>query len=183
MSLHPVPVHVDDTIEFLMGQWELTRHFTDHRSGARSVFSGGLRVARLAPAPPRAPLLADDAVGPRPHVSIEERGVRRAGARAGPARRSLRAGALPGGGALLWFPDGRPFVDLDLTGGEWRAVHLCGTDHYEIVTEVVSETVVRERWHVVGPNKRYDATATFMRRRAQRPSGAGSARGCTGTQT
>lgn len=163
MSLRPAPVHVDDTLAFLMGRWELTRDFCDHRSGIRSVFAGSLLVAPLPePLPP-----PHDALVPCTHVSMEEAGELRAGARAGSAHRLLRAGAVSGGAALLWFPDGRPFVDLDLTAGEWRAVHDCGTDRYEIVTEVESERVVRERWHVAGPAKRYDATATFVRRAAR----------------
>lgn len=156
----PAPVRVDDTLAFLMGRWELTRDFCDHRSGARSVFSGSLVVAPLPPPPPASP----DVPVPSMHVSVEEAGELRAGARAGPAHRRLRGTTITGGAALLWFPDGRPFVDLDLTVGEWRAVHDCGTDRYEIVTEVESERVVREHWHVAGPAKRYDATATFVRR-------------------
>lgn len=163
MSSLPAPVHVDDTLAFLMGRWELTRDLWDHRSGTGYVFSGILQVAPLPePLPP-----PHDAPVPSTHVSMEETGELRGGARARPAHRLMRAGAVPGGAADLWFPDGRAFVDLDLTAGEWHAVHECGTDRYEIVTEVESEHVVRERWHVAGPAKRYDATATFVRRAAR----------------
>jgi hypothetical protein len=72
---------------------------------------------------------------------------------------------------MFYFLDGRPFVELDLVGGKWRSVHVCGDDRYEIATAVCSNDMVRERWQVTGPEKDYDAVTTLSRLRAQDPAG------------
>jgi hypothetical protein len=61
------------------------------------------------------------------------------------------------------FVDGRPFFDLDLLSGVCVAVHPCREDRYQIAFEVVSETLLLERWRVTGPSKNYSAQTTWQR--------------------
>ena len=64
---------------------------------------------------------------------------------------------------MLYRPGRQPYVDLDLTGGAWDAVHPCGADRYEISTVVRSPDVVQEYWRVQGPEKDYTAVTTLRR--------------------
>jgi hypothetical protein len=64
---------------------------------------------------------------------------------------------------MVYFTDGRPFVDLDLRTGAWQSNHLCGDDRYEIATFVRSRNIVQERWGVQGPTTDYDAVTTLLR--------------------
>ena len=68
-----------------------------------------------------------------------------------------------GGAVMLYRPARQPYVDLDLTGGAWDAVHPCGADRYEVSTVVRSRDVVQEYWRVQGPDKDYTAVTTLRR--------------------
>jgi hypothetical protein len=85
------------------------------------------------------------------------------GTHMGQARRSLEYTRLDNATVMLNFPDGRPFIDLDLSTGAWQSNHLCGADRHEITTLVRSRHVVQERWWVCGPTTDYDAVTTLMR--------------------
>ncbi len=146
-------------MDFLLGDWALTRRLEDHRSGAEGTFTG---TARLSPLPTGA--------------AYEESGEMQWGAYAGPAARRLEFERLADGSVLLRFSDGRPYVELDLRAGAWRAVHDCGADRYEIETVVRDDGALQERWRVRGPIKDYSAVTTLTRvgaeaRRGCRPAG------------
>ena len=144
------------TLDFLLGTWEVDRSIEDHRSGTRGSFHG---TAVLAVDP-------DDGRPADCRARYDETGELTFGAHAGPASRHLRYAAGPGSAVVrVSFADGRPFVDLDLSGGSWRAVHQCGADRYELTTIVRSRHVVEEHWHVRGPGKSYDAVTTLTRMR------------------
>jgi Family of unknown function (DUF6314) len=145
---------VVDTLNFLLGQWALERFFTDHRSGTDGRFEGSATVT-----PSSSGLGAG--VGPRAHY--EEVGTVYFGRHEGPASRSLELVRRESGVVMLYFTDGKPFVDLDLRSGEWRSAHPCGEDHYEILTLVRSPSEIEEHWRVRGPTEDYDAVATLRR--------------------
>jgi hypothetical protein len=86
-----------------------------------------------------------------------------AGPHRGDARRALDYVQTDRRGVSIAFLDGRPFVDLDLAPGRWRAVHRCGRDDYEISTVAVGPDHLEERWRVRGPTKQYDATTRLTR--------------------
>jgi len=142
------------TLDFLLGTWAVDRSIEDHRSGALGSFRG------------TAVLAAEPEVG-RPgdrRARYDEAGELSFGTHAGPASRHLRYAAGPDAAVVrVSFADGRPFVDLDLSGGSWRAVHQCGADRYELTTIVRSRHIVEEHWRVRGPGKSYDAVTTLTR--------------------
>jgi len=148
-----------DTVGFLLGTWRLSRSIEDHRSATRGAFTGTARLTDGAS--------AGGAVRPAGRTTrlahYEEEGELRFGSYRGAARRELGYERLESGAAMVYFADGRPFVDLDLTAGTWRSGHRCGEDDYEIVTVVRSPTMVEERWRVRGPEKDYDAVTTLAR--------------------
>jgi hypothetical protein len=141
---------ISDTLGFLLGTWDLSRSYTDYRSGTTHAFQG------------RAVLATDPAAGPD-RAQYEETGRMCLGSHQGTARRSLEYVRQPGGAVMLYRPGRQPYVDLDLTGGAWDAVHPCGADWYEISTVVHSRDVVQEHWRVHGPDKDYTAVTTLRR--------------------
>ncbi|HEY3942037.1 MAG TPA: DUF6314 family protein [Acidimicrobiales bacterium] len=147
-------MEIADTLAFLIGRWSLRRSFDDHRSGSRGCFEGTAVLAGPIPGQTSAP-----GVRARYH----EAGRLQFGTHAGPASRWLEYARLDGPSVMTYFPDGRPFVELDLHGGAWRSTHRCGDDHHRIVTVVRSPSEVEEHWSVRGPSTDYDAVATFRR--------------------
>jgi len=140
----PVP----DTLAFLRGRWRLERRLDDHRSGVCGTFTGDAEFAATD----------DPAV-----LRYEERGELRFGGHAGPAARSLVCLGRPGGVVDVRFADGREFYRLDLGTGSCQAEHHCGRDRYTVTFLVLSEFLVEEHWHVVGPLKAYDTVTTLRR--------------------
>lgn len=149
---------IADTFGFLSGTWTLTRSIDDRRAGIRGSFRG---EATLAGVP------GESTAGCGARAAYREDGELQFGAYRGRAGRSLGYERLDEAAVMLYFADGRPFTDLDLRSGAWRGSHLCGADHYEIITVVGSWDEVREHWRVRGPAKDYDASTTL--RRAARP--------------
>lgn len=143
-------MHLTDTMEFLLGTWRLERTIDDEHRGTRGEFTGTATLRRRL----------SESEGVR--ADYEELGELRWGAHNGPASRRLEF-VQRAGSALLRFTDGRPYVDLDLRGGTWRAVHDCGEDRYEITTTVQADDVVLECWRVRGPTKRYNALTVLTR--------------------
>jgi hypothetical protein len=99
----------------------------------------------------------------RTRARYDERGELQFGSHTGAARRCFDYVRGNGTDVMIYFVDGRPFVDLDLTRGIWRSTHRCGEDLHEIVTVVRSEAVVEERWWVRGPMTNYEATTLLTR--------------------
>ncbi len=147
-------MEVIDTLAFLLGTWNLDRSIEDRRSGIRGSFSG---TATLAAAEPD----QESALGAR--ARYDEQGQWHFGTHVGPASRRLEYTRLNGAAVMLYFTDGRPFVDLDLRSGTWRSSHDYGDDRYEIATIVRSCGVMQENWRVRGPKKDYDAATTLIR--------------------
>jgi Family of unknown function (DUF6314) len=148
-------VVVADTLGFLVGSWVVTRSIQDYRSGLSGSFTGEATLAWV-------PGERRPDAGTR--ASYREVGELRYGSYTGAASRSLEYARLGDAAAMLYFPDGRPFTDLDLRSGSWRGSHLCGADRYEILTVALSDHVVQERWCVRGPTKDYDVATTLRRR-------------------
>ena len=140
-------MEVSDVLAFLAGRWSVERSIEDSRSGQAAAFAG------------QAGFIPEQ----EGRLVLEEEGGLSYAGHSGPARRRLVYEGVENGMAMVYFAGGRFFVDLDLRGGAWRAVHDCGADRYEIVTAVRSSREVEELWRVRGPSKRYDAL-TLLRR-------------------
>jgi hypothetical protein len=139
-------MEIADTLAYLTGNWRLERVIADHQSGDDGLFRGHGEVQAAG----------DEG-------AYDERGVLRLGAHQGRARRTLQLARAPRGVVAVRFVDGQPFFDLDLLSGECVAVHPCREDRYRIEFEVVSDSLLRERWRVTGPLKNYTAQTTWQR--------------------
>jgi Family of unknown function (DUF6314) len=150
-------VKIEDTLGFLLGRWELSRSYTDHRSGTDGTFRGQavLTVTR-----------SGDAAGGLARARYEETGELCFGSYRAPASRSLEYRQQADGTVMLYRPGAQPYIELDLASGVARASHPCGADHYETSVVVQSRDVVEEHWRVRGPDKDYTAV-TVMRRVAE----------------
>jgi hypothetical protein len=146
---------VVDTLSFLSGKWTLERFLTDHRSGTEGRFEGSVTIDGAQSSPNATP---------GTQARYNEAGTLRFGIHVGPASRSLDYVRLESGVVMLYFPDGKRFVDLDLRSGIWRSSHPCGEDNHEIFTVVRSPREVEERWRVRGPTTNFDAVAILRRR-------------------
>ncbi len=144
-------MEVPDVLAFLAGEWDLERAIDDTAAALSGSFRG-----RASYSPAR---------DGRPRLVYEEEGYLNFGQHRGPATRRLEYSARADGTALVWFADGRLFVELDLRRGSWQAVHSCGADRYEVTTVVRSGQLLEEAWLVTGPSKGWSAT-TILRRRA-----------------
>lgn len=193
-------LQIVDTLDFLLGTWNVERSIEDHRSGSRGFFSGRAalveveadhrsapggrsRVDRARVDRARVDRARDDRARDDParvdrarvdRARYDEEGELRFGAHVGPATRRLGFTRVGDGAVTLHFADGRPFVDLDLRSGAWSGVHSCGDDRYEITTVVRSHAVVQEHWRVRGPVKAYDAATTLVRVSARNASPTGA---------
>jgi Family of unknown function (DUF6314) len=145
---------IADTLGFLLGRWDVSRSYTDHRGGTHGSFEGQAVLALTEP---------DDTTAALARARYEETGQLRLGSHEGPANRGLEYARRADGTLMLYRPGGEPFVELDLTSGAWHASHPCGEDRYEISTVVESPDIVREYWRVTGPAKDYSAVTTLRR--------------------
>ncbi len=143
-------VGIDDTYQFLLGQWRLERTLTDHLLRETGVFSGTATVARRTFAVPET-------------AQYREIGLLRFGAYRGTAHRSLGYQRRRDGAVTMTFEDGREFVACDLRSGRWRAAHRCGDDRYELDWRVAAPDVISEEWRVRGPHKDYEARCVLRR--------------------
>lgn len=139
-------MEIVDTLGFLLGTWQVDRSIEDHRSGTQGSFAG---------------TAAFTCTDGRAHY--EESGELHFGAHVGETRRGLDYARSDATTVALLFTDGRPFVDLDLSTGAWRSIHLCGDDRYQITTLVRSADLIEERWWVAGPTKDYEAVTILTR--------------------
>jgi hypothetical protein len=147
-------MEIVDTLGFLLGTWRVSRSIEDHQSRIRGSFEGTAALTE----PPSG---CNFSLGAR--ARYDEEGELHFGTHMGQAYRSLEYMRLDDVTVMLYFTDGRPFVDLDLSTGAWQSNHLCGDDRYEIATLVRSRNIVQERWRVQGPTTNYDAVTTLMR--------------------
>jgi hypothetical protein len=138
---------VDDTLAYLTGSWTLSRAIVDHRSSTSGSFEGRAQVR---------------VQGRRGRY--EENGRLRWARYDGSAGRVLDLVGADGGAVAVFFTDGRPFFDLDLSNGTCRAVHPCVADRYELEFRASSDELLVESWRVRGPEKDYEAKTTWRRR-------------------
>ncbi len=148
-------MEIVDTLGLLLGTWTLQRSIEDHRLGIRGWFEGRAMLVDGTPS-------ENSDLGVR--ARYDEVGEIHFAAHTGRASRSLEYARLDNTAVMLYFADGRPFVDLDLRSGAWRSSHHCGDDHYAIATVVRSHNVVQEHWRASGPTMSYDAVTTLTRR-------------------
>ncbi len=157
-------MQTDDTLAFLLGTWDLVRSIEDHRSGTSGLFQGRATLVRTGSAPSASASTSASTSGSAcERARYEESGHLRFGSRTTRASRSLLFERLGNASVMMRFADGRPFVDLNLESGEWRSVHPCVDDSYEMTTTVCSQNLVWERWRVTGPSKDYEALTTLTR--------------------
>ena len=143
-----------DTLQYLLGTWQVTRLIDDRRAGITASFNGTAVVAGTPGA---------DLAAPGARARYTETGTLRYGAHTGPASRSLDATRLAGGAVLLSFLNGLPYIELDLSTGVCERRHPCAEDTYDSTIVVRSAGVLEERWLVRGPAKDYSAVTTLRR--------------------
>jgi hypothetical protein len=150
---------VDDTFRFLVGTWVVERRFEDHRSGTTGWFRGTATLTERSPGEEPASVR-----GPPPvRAHYREWGQLSFGDSHGPARRLLEYRRIDTTTVAVTFPDGRPFVHLDLASGAWHGCHPCGEDRHQLAMVVRSPDIVQERWQVRGPETDYDAITVLRR--------------------
>ena len=137
---------ITDLPGFLQGTWRLARIIEDRRTQT----SGFLR-GRAVFTPHRRGL------------RCREQGRMRLGPHEGPTHRTHFYEFPRKDLASVLFDDGRPFHDLDLTGGRWHCTHLCGADRYRGEFLVLGADVLAVRWEVTGPRKDYALVSRYRR--------------------
>lgn len=138
----PVP----DLRAFLTGGWRLDRRIRDRRTGLDGRFEG---VARFVPE--------------GPDLRGVETGRLTLGGHAGEAEQVYVYAFPEPGRAEVRFRDGRPFHDLDLRSGRWRAVHPCGADLYRGRFRACGPDAWGMVWRVAGPRKALSIASRFRR--------------------
>jgi hypothetical protein len=142
-------VEITDTLDFLLGRWEIVRFLSDYANERAAVFRGTLEVSSHTGA-------GEEAI-------YREAGLLRLGAQFSEAQRSLACRRAHRGAVTTFLPSGDPFIELDLTSGRCEAEHLCGGDRYRLSYHVLGPSRIEERWQVIGPAKGYEASATLTR--------------------
>jgi len=142
-------VAVADLCAFLRGAWRLERELNDRRAATQGRLDG------------RA-VFAPEGSGLR----YREEGTLTYGTYRGAFFRTYLY-RFPGPTrAEVAFEDGRPFHDLDLSRGTWRASHRCGGDLYEGCFTLDGADSWRAIWRVTGPRKTLVLSSRFRRLRA-----------------
>jgi hypothetical protein len=132
---------VPDLRAYLEGSWSVERRLLDRATGAEGAFTGMVTFSALSP--------DDDGA-----LAQREDGTVRWGTHQGHAFREYvwRPGASPGS-MDVFFPDGRPFHTVDLTGASADGSHWCSPDDYRVHYEAVGPDELRYTWDVRGPAK------------------------------
>jgi hypothetical protein len=143
---------VADTFGFLLGAWRVSRSIEDRMAGLTGSFEG----SALLVIPPE---WQARGVWAR----YDETGTLRFGGHSGPASRTLGYMRRFDGTVAVFFPDGRPYIDLDLRTGSCERDHPCREDNYHLTFTVRSLDEFEEHWEVKGPNKNYRAITTLTR--------------------
>jgi len=147
-------MEIFDALGFLLGSWRVQRHIEDRQIGISGAFKG---VATF---------VQHEGGGASPlerKLRFHETGELDFGTFSGHSERCLEYIQHEGTQVRIYFASGRPFIDLDLSGGRSRSTHLCDLDTYEISFLARSDDVLEENWQVQGPMKNYVATATLRR--------------------
>jgi hypothetical protein len=143
---------VNDVLAHLAGRWRVERTVRDLASGEEGRFEGTTVFSPLGD--------GGDGLLHQESGTFVWRGTPR------PAERTLRF--LPGtsaGTSDVRFADGRPFHDLDLTGGHHVAEHPCAADLYRGEFTVQDQDHWRTEWRVGGPAKDLLLTTDYTRER------------------
>lgn len=133
-----MPIPVPDPAAYLCGRWRIRRSIAD--GTRRGTFTG------------TATFVEGDTAQP-PGLRYREDGVLELGGHRGRAYRELTYLRAADGVLAVTFSDGRPFHDLDLRDGTWRAHHPCRADGYDGTFTVLSADHWRQVWRVRGPAK------------------------------
>jgi len=141
-------VAVADLGAYLRGTWDLERKLEDRRTGTQGRLKG------------RA-IIAPETSGLR----YREEGALTFGDYRGTFFRIYLYHLLCPARAEVAFADGRPFHDLDLSRGTWRASHCCGDDLYEGRFTALHPDVWQAVWRVTGPGKELVLSGRFRRLR------------------
>jgi hypothetical protein len=161
----PVP----DVLAYLAGRWRVGRTVRDLSSGESGRFEGAAEFG---------PDAGGDA-GTLRHAEAGEftwRGTTR------PAHREHRyEPGTPPGTAVVRFPDGRYFHDLDLRTGRWTARHGCPPDRYRGEFTILDSESWQVVWAVTGPAKHLLLATVHQRVRPGQP-GVGSPAGRPSTR-
>jgi hypothetical protein len=145
-------MEVADTFGFLLGSWRVNRSIEDRQAGISGTFQG----SALLVIPPE---WQARGVWAR----YDETGTLEFGGHRGPATRTLGYMRRHDGTVAVFFPDGRPYIDLDLRTGSCERDHPCRDDLYRLKFTVRSLDEFQEHWEVQGPAKNYQATTTLTR--------------------
>ncbi|MBA4802653.1 MAG: hypothetical protein H2040_12405 [Euryhalocaulis sp.] len=144
MSGGPYPVA--DLAAYLTGRWRLDRTMRDHRAGQTGTMTGVLEIAPDGES-----------------HAWRERAELAMGAYRGPAWRDYRLGFVTPRRAAVYFDDGRPFHELDLSDGFCRQRHDCPPDLYSGVFIAFGADRWQMRWRVRGPKKRLHIVTDLAR--------------------
>ena len=126
---------VADTFGFLLGAWRVSRSIEDRLAGLTGSFEG----SALLVIPPE---WQARGVWAR----YDETGTLQFGGHSGPASRTLGYMRRFDGTVAVFFPDGRPYIDLDLRTGSCERDHPCREDTYRLTFTVHSLDEFEERW-------------------------------------
>ncbi|GAB3269894.1 DUF6314 family protein [Sinomonas notoginsengisoli] len=139
-----------DLAAYLAGTWTVERTMLDRASGVRGSFAGSVTFEPMH----------DGALAQREHGTV------RWGNHSGPASREYTWQPGPSAGVMeVFFPDGRPFHTVDLTGASAEGAHWCSPDDYRVHYEAVGPDELQYTWDVRGPAK--DLLLESVLRRAQ----------------
>ena len=112
---------VAHTFVFLLGAWQVSRTIEDRRAKVSGTFEG----SALLVVPPE---WQARGVWAR----YDETGTLEFGGRSGPARCTLGYMRRQDGTVAIFFPDGSPYIDLDLRTGSCERDHPCREDQYHL---------------------------------------------------
>jgi hypothetical protein len=136
------------TLEFLIGTWSVERRIDDVLSGDVGTFQGTATFVRD---------------GGDSRVRFDEGGIVRFGDYSGRASRRLFLTEGPDSLIDVSFADGHHFIELDLRAGYSQDHHQCVSDGYDVITTVLDDDRLEERWRVRGPAKDYEALTLMTR--------------------
>jgi hypothetical protein len=137
-----------NTAQYLTGSWLVVRVIHDRRLLSMTAWTG---TAVFSP--------SDDGVHYVEEGTLELDGTTLATSRSYIYRpKSAR-------NMDVFFDDGRPFHDLDLSSGEWFPEHFCGDDVYSGEFYVVDDNTLTIIWNVTGPTKDVRIESTLTRSR------------------
>jgi len=135
-----------DLRQYLLGAWSIDRALEDRLTESDGTFAGRADFA-------------SDGEG----LLYREEGRLEMAGYADDVTRTYRWSFSAPERARLWFDDGRPFHELDLTKGRADVRHLCGDDVYDGVYDVTDEDRWRLTWEIKGPRKSLKIDSRYTR--------------------